>query len=133
MSSEAPSPEEPSPREAFDESPLEHVVDDLEEEQDVAEWADEALLAGRAPEELVEELIERGWERDRAEIRVEAARVRTRRERGVITRDDVANEMRSRYSRGMRTSWFAGFPSLSSAWRLMVSIGSLLTLRRWRR
>jgi hypothetical protein len=131
MSSEAPSPEEPAP--ASDDLPLDHVVDDLEAEQEVAAWADEAVLAGRSPEELVEELVGRGWERDKAEGRVEAARVRTRRERGVVTRDDVANEMRSRYSKGMRMSWFAAFPSLSSAWRLMISIGSMLTLKRWRR
>src|SRR5205814_952369 len=126
-----PSPEEPAAEK--EDSPLERVVDDLDEQREAADWADAALLAGRMPEDLVEELIARGWDRDEAELRIEEARVRTRRARGVITRDDVAGEMRARYSRGMRTSWFAGFPSLSSAWRLMISIGSLLTLKRWRR
>jgi hypothetical protein len=133
MSSEAPSPEELPPEDDSENSPLDHVVDDLDEERELAEWADAALVAGRTPEELVDELLEQGWSRDDAEVRVEAARVRTRRERGILTRDDVANTMRARYSKGMRTSWFAGFPSLSSAWRLMIAVGSVLTLKRWRR
>jgi hypothetical protein len=112
--------------------PLDHIIDDSEPRREAATWADEAILAGAAPEELVERLSSNGWDSDEAEQIVEAARVRTRRARGVLTRDDVAREMGARYSKGMRTSWFAALPTLSSAWRLMISIGNLLTFRRWR-
>jgi hypothetical protein len=111
---------------------LDHIVDDSGPRRDAATWAEEALLAGATPEYLVEQLAAIGWDSEESEELVEAARVRTRRERGVLTRDDVAREMGARYSKGMRTSWFAALPTLSSAWRLMISIGNLLTFRRWR-
>lgn len=127
-------PPEPPPAlpEAVEGDPLAQVVDDEDAYRDVAEWADGELLKERTPEELIEALVGTGWEGDKAAELVEASRVRTRAARGVLTREDVAREMRSRYGKGMRVSWFAGWPTISSAWRLMVSIGAVLTLRRWR-
>src|SRR5206468_3985240 len=70
-----------------DGSPLEHVVDDVEELGQAASWAEVQLLAGRTVEELVAELVADGWAEDDAAELVERARRDTRRQRGVLTRD----------------------------------------------
>ncbi len=70
-------------------------------------WAADELLSGREMAAVLSELTAQGWPADIAEASLEAARVRTRRERGVVTRDDVAGPLEARHRRS--TSGMAAF------------------------
>jgi hypothetical protein len=113
-------------------SPLGHVVDDLEPKLAWSDWAVEEMTKGRSAEELAAELAANGWSEDDAAELVENARRQTRHLRGVITRDDVARESASRYHKGTALSWFTAFLSIASAWRLLNSLAFLLSSRRHR-
>ena len=78
---------------------LTRVTPELEPDPELVVWAEEALLAGRELESVVVELTDQGWPAADAEVAVEAARVRTRRERGVVTREDVVGDLHARYRR----------------------------------
>src|SRR5260221_1203110 len=78
-------------------SPMEHVVDDLDARLECEAWILAELRSERAPEELVEELVACDWARDDAEIMVEQGRRATRAERGVVTRDDVMHHVHLKY------------------------------------
>lgn len=80
------------------------------------------MAKGRTPEDLASELVSNGWDEDDAAGIVENARRQTRHLRGVVTRDDVARSAWAHYRRGMGMRWFAGFPMLSAALRLMTSL-----------
>ena len=57
-------------------------------------------------EEVTADLVSNGWgEEDAAEI-VEEQRQATRRQRGVVTRDDVAYVAERRYRKSTRRIWF---------------------------
>jgi hypothetical protein len=63
---------------------------------------------------------------------VEEGRKRTRSERGVVTRDDVARAVNSRYRTGMAAGWMAGIPMVATVRRLIFALTSWRTLRRLR-
>jgi hypothetical protein len=84
-----------------DESPLDHVVDDVEAREQSAKWAYEQLAEGRTPEEVEAALVASGWPPSDAATMAEEARRQTRHLRGVITRDDVARVSEARYRRAM--------------------------------
>jgi hypothetical protein len=130
-----PPANESAPRdipESIDSTLLDHVVDDLGPKLAWSEWAVEEMIKGRSPEELSAELTAAGWSQDDAAELVETARRRTRRLRGVITRDDVARENASRYHKATALSWFTAFLSLASAWRLLNSLAFVLGSRKSR-
>src|SRR5436309_1248687 len=110
-----------------DDAPLEHVVDDLTERRECEAYVYEAIAGGRAPEEVVEELVAEGWDRDDVEIMAEAARRATRHERGVVTRDDVMREANRRYRRIMGGGMLAAFPTMMAFKRLYYGLKNLMT------
>ena len=78
---------------------LTRVFVDAEPDQDAVDWAAERLLDGADLVAVVDTLIGLGWDAADAEAVVETARVATRRDRGVVTRDDVVGDLHSRYRR----------------------------------
>jgi hypothetical protein len=78
---------------------LSHVTDDLEQRLEADQWAQEQLLAGQSPEDLLTEMLSQGWDTADAEPIIENARKQTRGERGILTRDDVVREMNVDYRR----------------------------------
>ena len=110
-------------------SPLNHVVDDLSSREQAADWVAGEILAGRTAEEVVEDLMEGGWDAEQATDLVEYVRRATRAERGIVTRDEVVRDAHHRYSRSMG-GWFTGLPTFAAAFKLL---NSLVTLMRFRR
>src|SRR5436309_9194676 len=88
--------------------PLEQVVDDYEPRLAAIEWAVVQMYDDRPSEEVAAELVAGGWAPDDAEEVAEAARQRTRRHRGAMTRDEVVDEAERMYRRSMSGRWFAG-------------------------
>jgi hypothetical protein len=78
---------------------LSQIQDDVAQKQEARQWAMDQLLKGLSFEELTATLSEQGWDAWSAEQIVEAARMETRRERGVITRDDIVNDLDREYRR----------------------------------
>ena len=76
---------------------LARVTPDVEPDSELVQWVADELLAGRELSEIAAELTATGWSVTVADAAVEEARVRTRRERGVVTRDDVAGTLEARY------------------------------------
>ncbi len=131
MTDDASGTDDGSDRERNPDDPaeaLEHVVDDLAYREETADWIREQLLHERVAEEVVSELVAQGWDAEEAHSLVEQVRRLTRRERGVVTREDVAREANRRYGKGMSGGWMVGMPTLASARRLMHSLGNLLGL-----
>ena len=81
--------------------------DDTPADDRVVDWAAEQLLDGAEFDGVVAALTEAGWTDDAATAAVEQARVLTRRDRGVVTRDDVLADLNHRYRRS--TTGMAGF------------------------
>jgi hypothetical protein len=106
-------------------SPLDEILDDLEPVQTALEWACDQLLAGETADSVSVQLISQGWDAELAEELAETARRATRRERGVVTRNDVVAEERQRFQRGTGLRWFSGWPTLASLWRVLASLGWL--------
>jgi hypothetical protein len=78
---------------------LSQIQDDVAQKQEARQWAMDQLLKGLSFEELTATLTEQGWDAWSAEQIVEAARMETRRERGIITRDDIVNDLDREYRR----------------------------------
>jgi hypothetical protein len=76
---------------------LSNLEDEQSDVREAVSWASEALVAGRAVEELESELLGEGWNADEVEGIVETSRRDTRRERGVVTREDVVRDLNARY------------------------------------
>lgn len=113
---------------------LEHVVDDIDDVQSQsADWVREQLLQGATLEGVTEQLVNSGWERSSAEALVERVRKETRRERGVLTRADVVDDVNRRYRQSMAGGWFAGMPTISAARRLIYAVMNVLSLNRFKR
>ena len=112
--------------------PLEHVVDDLAAKEQCADWILEEMTGGRAPEQIVADLREQGWGAEEAEGLVEYIRKATRRERGVLTRDDVMRDANRRYRQSWTPGWFAVLPTLSSGIRLLAGLRNLIALKKAR-
>ena len=115
---------------------LARVVHEGPPDPDVVRWAIDELVAGRDLEGLTMALVEHGWPITAAESAVEEARVRTRRDRGVITRADVIADPDARHrgsTTGMATFYRSSvsllgiFGFLSG---LRSAIGSVRHLRR---
>lgn len=113
-----------------DPSPLDEIVDDTHEKEECLHWLCDQMLAGRTPEELSVELIGGGWTSDDAEELTESARQHTRHARGVLTRQEVAEQAHRNYRRAMSGNWFLLVPTVSSLRRLIYSLGTLKWLRR---
>lgn len=113
-------------------NPLEHVVDDLSAKEQCADWIVEQMTGGRTPEEISGELRAQGWDPQEAEALVEYVRKATRRERGVVTRDDVVRSANRRYRQSWAPSWFSGIASLSSGVRLLSGLRNLFALKKVR-
>jgi hypothetical protein len=92
------------------------------------------MIAGRVADDLLSELIAEGWDIDEAEEIVEEARKSTRRERGVITREDVVHDLNLSYRRnttGLSVAFRSGLFGLYAYVRaLMDAIRSLRKLMR---
>lgn len=113
---------------------LEHIVDDSDARESAAEFARKGLLAGRIAEDVAADLVAEGWSEEVAAEIAERARVETRRERGVLVRDDVVQSSAARYRQSMAAARWLGFGVLwSSVYRLICSIRDLLRLRRLQR
>ena len=87
------------------------------------EWTSRELIKGMSFEAATTQLIANGWPPDAAEHIVEEARQRTRQERGVVTREDVARGVALRYRKTMaNTRWwaFGGLPILLTAVRNLI-------------
>jgi hypothetical protein len=82
----------PDPAEA-----LNHVVLEEAPAAEVVAWASDELLAGRTFSDVVNDLVDQGWDPAAAEAAVEQARVQTRAARGVMTRDDIVGELDRRH------------------------------------
>jgi hypothetical protein len=78
---------------------LSQVMDDVSDHQEAARWAEEQLIEGRTPDDLLARMIADGWDPAQAEIIVENARKETRAERGVLTREDVVRDLNVDYRR----------------------------------
>ena len=86
---------------------LAHVTVGVEPDLKLVQWAVDQLLDGRGLAEVADDLSAQGWAAVDVEAAVEEARIRTRRARGVVTRDDVAGTLDVRYRRS--TSGMAAF------------------------
>jgi hypothetical protein len=105
------------------------VIDDLEEHVRAAGWARAEMLEnGRAPDDLIAELVQQGWEEDAAADVVEKVRKETRAQRGVVTRDDVVRDI-NRHYRKSTSGWAVGIPSIASLRRLLHSIATMSILK----
>ncbi len=115
---------------------LANVYRDPVPDPEAVDWAADELLAGRDLSHLVSELIERGWDSAAAETAVEVARVRTRRDRGVLTRADVVGDLHARHrqtSAGMAAfyrSSIGPFSIFSFVTGLRSALGAFRRLRR---
>ena len=123
-----PDPPEPDPPEPDPAEALHRVVEGPEPDPESIDWAADQLLSGRTFPALVAELTDQGWDPAEAEAAVEAARVLTRSQRGVITRDDVTGDLDARYRRsttGLSTFYRSG--SLLGALAFVGGLRSALT------
>ena len=105
------------------------VIDDLEEHVRAEDWARAEMLQNdRAPDDLIAELVQKGWEDDAATDVVEKIRKETRAQRGVVTRDDVVRNI-NRHYRKSTSGWAVGIPSIASLRRLLHSIATMSILK----
>jgi hypothetical protein len=111
-------------------SEFDRIVDDETSRREAVEWAADELTDGRSFEEVAAGLAAAGWPAELAGEILESARQATRGFRGAVTRDEVVREANRNYRKGLGLGWFAGFPSISAAIRLLYSIGSLVSLRK---
>ncbi|HEY2589490.1 MAG TPA: hypothetical protein VGI81_27335 [Tepidisphaeraceae bacterium] len=105
-------------------------MDDLSAKEHCADWILEQMTGGRAPEQITADLCGQGWDPEEAEALVEYVRKATRRERGVVTRDDVARSANRRYRQSWAPRWFSGMPTLSSGVRLLSGLRNLFALKK---
>jgi hypothetical protein len=116
---------------------LSNIQDDESARREAVLWAGELLIVGQAAEDLVSELIAEGWSTDEADEIVEEARKSTRRQRGVITRDDVVRDLNVSYRRqtaGLSVAFRSGLFGLFAYIRgLMDAIRSLRKLMQRKR
>jgi hypothetical protein len=126
MSDEVENPLDPA-------AALARVEDDAAAIVEGRRWAEEQLLGGRSPEELVEQLVSEEWEISTAEQMVEAARKETRAERGVVNRDDVVRDLNVDYRRatgGLSVAFRSGlFGLYGFTTGFMAALRSLRKLR----
>lgn len=87
-----------------DPSPFDHIVDDVDARRESADWAYDQLAAGRRSEDVLADLIASGWPSDDAESIAEDARKRTQHLRGVVTRQEVAQQSEKYYRDAMRSA-----------------------------
>ena len=125
-----PSPNPDPNRPPNPEAALNEIVDDVPEREKAQAWAIEQILAGRTSEDVAAELIGEGWGAADAEVIAEEARRATRRQRGIVTRSDVAATAAGHYSRGLTGGWIIGFPLWAAIRRLLHAISSLLILKK---
>ncbi len=78
---------------------LSNIEDDEAVHHEAQRWAEKRLIAGDPFEEVVAGMVGDGWAADAAERIVEQARKNTRQERGIITRQDVVNDLNVDYRR----------------------------------
>jgi hypothetical protein len=118
---------------------LSNVEDEQKDLREAVRWAAEALVVGKDAEELERDLLAEGWTGGEAEEIVETARKETRRERGVVTRDDVVRDLNARYRQatgGLSVAFRSGLFGLygfttgvMAAWR---AVRKLKTVKRKR-
>ncbi len=109
---------------------LSRVEPDLPDPESV-DWAADALLAGRSLPDVLTDLLDRGWDPAVAEASVEAARVRTRDRRGVVTRSDVVRlSGRSRPSTSPLSTLCRGVGLLGFAGGLRAALATARHLGR---
>jgi hypothetical protein len=130
MSEEPLSSDPIEPIAAESAAPLDHIVDDFDARRSWGDWAVDQMAAGRMAEDVAAELVANGWDPEDAAEMAESARKATRHLRGAITRQEVAGEYAERYRRATAFRWFSAFPSFSSLWRLLNSIGGLRKIRK---
>ena len=104
--------------------PLNQIVDDYEPRLEAVDLTIKALNAGDSFESAKAYLVEIGWGDADADDIVEEARIRTQHSRGIVTRDQVVQNVNRRYRQSM--VWAAAI-------RLIHSLGSLASLRWVRR
>jgi hypothetical protein len=80
-------------------SPFDEIVDDGKPVVEAKAWIYAEFLSGRSPEELTAELVAQGWPAADAETLVEEGRRLTRQRRGVVTRDQVVEELNEKWRR----------------------------------
>lgn len=122
---------------------LSNVEDEQSDLREAVRWAAEALVAGREAEELHGELLAGGWGGEEAEEIVESARKDTRRERGVVTREDVVRDLNARYRQatgGLSVAFRSGLFGLygfttgvMAAWRAVRRLRKVKRESRLRR
>ncbi|HEY0007477.1 MAG TPA: hypothetical protein VGB55_02030 [Tepidisphaeraceae bacterium] len=111
---------------------LADVVDDEAADSKALTWAEERWLAGDDPDAMAAQLINQGWDPNRAEPVVEAARQNTRAERGVVTHADIRRKVDRLYNRAM-SSPFLAFMGINALRKLLHALASLRLLNRLKR
>jgi MoxR-like ATPase len=111
---------------------LERVEPEDDSRTEAADWAADGLLEGRTPEEVVAGLIELGWDPEQAEEMTELARKATRRQRGVVTRDDVAEmvERKHRHATSGMSAFFRSGLGLFSLFGFLTQLRETIRLNR---
>ena len=121
---------------------LNRVTDDrpspeaVEAERAAVAWAAGELLAGRTFEDVAADLAADGWPAEDVEAIVEQARVQTRRERGVLTRDDVVgrlNVQRRHDTRGLVVAARSSPFMIVGLASFLVSFNASVRTFRWLR
>lgn len=102
---------------------LEQVIDDEVPREMALKWATAELLRGRTVEDVTHELIALNWSPDDAEGIAETARRQTRAERGVVTRDDIAQLSEANYRQTTRRLPYFAFGGIVG---VFIAIGNLL-------
>jgi hypothetical protein len=90
---------------------LSNVHDDESDIVEARQWAVDQLLNEQSLEQVHRSLLEHGWDAELADQITEHARIETRRQRGVITRDDIVRDLESEYRRatsGVSMFFFGG-------------------------
>jgi hypothetical protein len=84
------------------EGALSHIEDGRDKILSAQYRAIDQILAGMTPEAITIDLVEQGWDVNRAEEIAEYARQSTRSQRGVVTREDIAKGASIKYRKSQR-------------------------------
>jgi hypothetical protein len=98
---------------------------DFEAHDEARQWAADELVDGRSPDDVIADLAGQGWDIESAEEITEFARKATRRQRGVVTRNDVARLVEAKHRKA--TTGMAAF--FRSGIGLFAIFGFLTHLR----
>jgi hypothetical protein len=111
---------------------LERVEPEDDTRGEAADWAADRLLEGLSPADVVAGLVELGWDPEQAEEMTELARKATRRERGVVTRDDVAAlvERKHRHATSGMSAFFRSGLGLFSLFGFLTQLRETIRLNR---